>query len=189
MEDYVMTMIKRTSIFMVLAQILLHFRPSPDYEKYFRFLTGMMTALMLFLPMSEAFQKGSMEAYQEQMAYYIQELEQMSLSKLPQVETPEMNYLSTQEEEIKCRLNKCELIEGYVIREVRLDGIEKGRIQISAGLPEDLEAEICIPKVQLSENDGRNSTKEKSERADKLQKQIAQLLEVGEECVEVELIE
>lgn len=196
MEDYVMTMIKRTSIFMVLAQILLHFRPSPDYEKYFKFLTGMMTALMIFLPMSEVFQKGRMEEYQQKITYYMKELEKRSAAELPEIETPQQNYLSAKEEEIKCRLNKYDFADGYVIKEIKMSGIENGNIQIYAKLQKGAEDKICISKVQIGEKKEDGQTKEKSSQSDEkskkrreLQKQIAELLEIEEECVEVELVE
>lgn len=38
MEEYVMEIIRRTSVFLILAQAVVHFRPNPSYEKYFKFL-------------------------------------------------------------------------------------------------------------------------------------------------------
>ena len=32
MNDYLMEIMKRTSVFMILAQAVIHFRPNPSYE-------------------------------------------------------------------------------------------------------------------------------------------------------------
>ena len=58
MKTDVFEILKRASVFMILAQAIIHFRPSPVYEKYIRFLAGIMTAVILFLPMMEVFRKG-----------------------------------------------------------------------------------------------------------------------------------
>ena len=47
MNDYLMEIMKRTSVFMILAQAVIHFRPNPSYEKYFKFLAGVMTIVIL----------------------------------------------------------------------------------------------------------------------------------------------
>ena len=53
MEEYVMEIIRRTSVFLILAQAVVHFRPNPSYEKYFKFLVGIMTIVIFLIPILE----------------------------------------------------------------------------------------------------------------------------------------
>lgn len=193
MEDYIMTMIKRTSIFMVLAQVLVHFRPSPDYERYFKFLTGMMAALMLFLPVRELFCRGSMEAYQKEMLSYLEELEQAAASEKMQieeleVETPESVCLSANEEEIKNRLNKTLSKDGYVVSSMDLSEIQEGRVRLCVGKGEKENGKIVISRVRIREGGEAEANEEEKQERVYLQEKIAECLEIGTECVEVELI-
>lgn len=42
----------RVGIFMICAQAILHFRPNGSYEKYLKFLVGVMVLMQLFAPLA-----------------------------------------------------------------------------------------------------------------------------------------
>lgn len=45
-----MNIIKEASIFMIIAEMIMHLVPSAEYEKYIRFLLDMICIMILFLP-------------------------------------------------------------------------------------------------------------------------------------------
>lgn len=185
MEDYIMTIIKRVSVFMILAQVFIHFRPSPVYEKYFKFLIGIMTTIMLVLPVTELFCEGSMERYQQQMTYYINELEQRSANELPDFVSPDASYLTSIEQEVKSRLNKSLSRDGYIVEEIELQEKEmkvKAYLRASQNAASTIYIEK-VEKIQLEETE-RETRSEKE-----LRLEIAKILELEEESVEVEIIE
>lgn len=49
MNSY-MNIIKEASIFMIVAEMIMHLVPSAEYEKYIRFLLDMICIMILFLP-------------------------------------------------------------------------------------------------------------------------------------------
>lgn len=49
MNSY-MNIIKEASIFMIIAEMIMHLVPSAEYEKYIRFLLDMICIMILFLP-------------------------------------------------------------------------------------------------------------------------------------------
>lgn len=132
MEDYIMTVIKKASVFMILAQAFIQFRPSPSYEKYFKFLVGIMTTVILIVPILELFQKGTMEQYRKSMASYMEELQIISEQELPNAVSPDDTYFDVMNEEVKTKLNNSLSESGYTVkrwkscREVqRMKGIAK----------------------------------------------------------------
>lgn len=184
MEEHIMTIIKRVSIFMILAQVFIHFRPSPVYEKYFKFLIGIMSTIMLLLPVTELFCEGSIENYQQQITCYINELEQMSAQELPTVISPDTNYIASIEQEVKSKLNKLVAEEGYIVEEVELQ--EEPSVKIYLRASQNAASTIYIErikKIQLEETE-RETMAEKELRI-----KIAKILESEEESVEVEIIE
>lgn len=45
----------KVGIFVICAQTIVHFRPKGDYEKYLKFLVGIMILIQLMLPLLELF--------------------------------------------------------------------------------------------------------------------------------------
>lgn len=213
MEDYIMTVIKRASIFMILTQMFLHFRPSPSYEKYFKFLIGIMTTVILILPFMELFQKGTMEQYQQRISYHMEKLQQLSDCPLPAMKDTSDAYFSAMEEEIKTRLNKTLSEEGFLVKEVfflnqngqpyegneKKNGTEQSEEMLLkvALIPATCQEKIQIPeidRIQLTEEkteEERTEDKKKEEEVKQQEKEqalrnlIADILEMEEEKVEV----
>ena len=78
MEDYLMSIMKRASIFMILSQALIHFRPNPSYEKYLKFLAGIMTTVILIIPVLEWSRSGITEQYSICLEQYRERLQEIS---------------------------------------------------------------------------------------------------------------
>ncbi len=75
MHSYLMESICRTGIFIICAQVLLHFRPKASYEKYLKMLVSAMILIQLFLPVSELFNQENGQTLEEQVAWFEAELE------------------------------------------------------------------------------------------------------------------
>jgi hypothetical protein len=100
MESYMMETICPTGIFVICAQVLVHFRPNGSYEKYLKMLVSAMILLQMFLPVSNFFTgdgenslTARVEWFQEQMYQSMSEaalscgqtdaaLEQMTLEEV-----------------------------------------------------------------------------------------------------------
>ena len=75
MYSYLMESICKTGIFIICAQVLLHFRPKASYEKYLKMLVSAMILIQLFMPMSELFKQGQGQTLKERVAWFEAELE------------------------------------------------------------------------------------------------------------------
>ena len=177
MEEYLMTLIKKTSIFMILAQAFIHFRPSAVYEKYFKFLIGIMTTVILVIPVMELFHSGTLIEYQEKLHYYMEELEKVATQELPEAVSPETEYLSIMSEEVKTRLNKMLLEEGYQLKDVEIT--EEGMIKLLLVSIGKENSDIQIPEITLS----------KSNEEKDLERRAMEVLELETDGVEVEIVE
>ena len=69
MGENMLQVLKQTGIFMVCAQMLLHFKPSEVYGKYIRLLMSIMVLALLIGPIMELFGQGS-SSLEERAAYY-----------------------------------------------------------------------------------------------------------------------
>lgn len=126
MEEYLLTIMKRASIFMILAQALIHFRPNPSYEKYFRFLTGIMTVVILVIPIMELFHSGIGGEYEASMKAYERKVREEMFSELESEQilassaSSEQLYLTEVEKEIKSKLNNYTEQEGFSVENVEI---------------------------------------------------------------------
>ena len=147
MKTDVFEILKRATVFMILAQAVIHFRPSPVYEKYIRFLTGIMTAVILFLPMMEVFRGGMREDYWDSLAECREQIEKVSLENLSVQDISGSAYIRTVEEEIRDMINVSLEDEGIRAGRVELLGVIDGK----EGNPQKSGIRIYI-----QENTGKN---------------------------------
>lgn len=193
MEDYIMTIMKRASIFMILSQALIHFRPNPSYEKYFKFLAGIMTVVIFVIPFMELLRSGMMEKYQACVDEYTAYLEEVSSRQLTVEMTPSQSYLRMMEEEIKKKLNNDTIIEGYEAKRVELLGIsgdgeiaeEDCRIKIYVSSIDTEISPIRIDKIGLQDDNGRQENAGGSGAGKEFTQRAAQILGMEEDRVEV----
>ena len=62
--------IRQVAMFMICAQMLMHFKPAESYGKYIRLLVSMMVLAQLIVPLLGFFGKGGDAVFQESLGYY-----------------------------------------------------------------------------------------------------------------------
>ena len=72
MFENVLDVIKKTGIFMVVAQTLLHLCGGENYEKYIKMLLHIIMAVMLAVPIAEGLKEGSIQSFEA----YVKEFEE-----------------------------------------------------------------------------------------------------------------
>lgn len=114
---------KRASIFMILAQTIIYFRPQESYEKYLRFLIHLMLIVVLFFPVVELVNhsagnrmQSSLSAYMSQTEQLMDGMKDMTIEEFPQENT----YISTIQEEVKIRLNNYSSQTGYIVENAEI---------------------------------------------------------------------
>lgn len=75
MQSYLMETICKTGIFIICAQVLIHFRPKASYDKYLKMLVSAMILIQLFMPVSELFAGEKAQTLSERLAWFEGELE------------------------------------------------------------------------------------------------------------------
>lgn len=75
MQSYLMETIGKTGIFIICAQVLIHFRPKAIYEKYLKMLVSAMILIQLFIPVSNFFTGAGEPSLAERVAWFEEELE------------------------------------------------------------------------------------------------------------------
>ena len=199
MEDYLMSIMKRASIFMILSQALIHFRPNPSYEKYLKFLAGIMTTVILIIPVLEWSRSGITEQYNICLEQYRERLQEISSAVSSQElltdMTPSQSYLYKIGEEMKEKLNSYFIPEGYIIEKVEVAVLEEEGTEQENGaysiqiqmIPDSMEVSaVKINKVSISEN-GEDTGDTASVREEGLKEKAAEVLEIDAERIEVML--
>ena len=97
--------VKQIGVFMICAQVILHFKPSAKYEKYLKLLISVMVLVQIITPVVNLLPgEGStafMTRVQEIQAEIDKSMEQLELENA----VNEENILNTTLEEIKTRIN------------------------------------------------------------------------------------
>ncbi len=196
MQELIMTIIKRAAVFMILAQAVIHFRPNPSYEKYFRFLAGIMTAVILALPMLEWLKSGIGGQYQAALAAYTERLEEAAAQGNEEENTPVQTYLFTMEEEIKSKLNNSLSDTEYCVESVKLKGVLENGSVVQEGesrlfvilRPKNTGiSTITVDKIEVMGKSDGEEEERRRERA--FGSRIAAFLGMEEDGVEVKIVE
>lgn len=74
MQSYFVESICKTGIFIICAQVLVHFRPKASYEKYLKMLVSAMILVQLFAPIGELFAESNEQNFTENVAQFEEEL-------------------------------------------------------------------------------------------------------------------
>lgn len=74
MFDEVLEIIKKAGIFLVLAQTVLQLCSGDSYEKYIRMIVGLISAMLLFLPVVEMIRTDGFQSFEEYRLLYEKEL-------------------------------------------------------------------------------------------------------------------
>lgn len=76
MNSYMMQTVCKTGIFVICAQVLVHFRPNATYEKYMKMLVSAIILLQLFLPVSNLFTGEENNSLAARVAWFEEQLSQ-----------------------------------------------------------------------------------------------------------------
>ena len=124
MYSYLMKTVCRTGIFIICAQVLVHFRPNAAYEKYMKMLVSAMILMQLFLPVSSFFTKEGEQSMAERVEWFEKQLE---ISMTQAVE----NYADSEK-----------LLEQMTLEEVQ------SRLE-EAGTQGEQEQEQAVPAIEI----------------------------------------
>ena len=140
MGGKLLQIIRQVGIFMICAQMILHFKPSENYGKYIKLLISIMVLVQLFLPAMEIFGGGGNGSFQSKMGFYTdildKSMEEVNITSV----TAEKMLEELTMKEIKTRINNQNLAgeeektqEGDAEREgteaegnIQIDRIEVG---------------------------------------------------------------
>ncbi len=137
-----MEAIIRMGIFMICAQVLIHFRPNGSYEKYMKLLVSVMILAQLFFPVMNLFlEEGrQMEDLVVQFQEQIEESRKEALSNVGEVEGL-MDRMTGRELERQIKLQE------QSREETDTDGFGTGsriqRIEIKVGREMQKEGDTC----------------------------------------------
>ena len=70
MFDSILEIIKKTGIFMILAQTVLHLCVSETYEKYIKMLVGIITAIFLIFPVIDLVKENGFQDFESYRLEY-----------------------------------------------------------------------------------------------------------------------
>lgn len=76
MHAYLIQYICKIGIFIICAQVLIHFRPNGSYEKYLKMLMSAMILLQMFLPISNLFTGDGEKSLAARVAWFQSQMEQ-----------------------------------------------------------------------------------------------------------------
>ena len=97
--------VKQIGVFMICAQVILHFKPSAKYEKYLKLLISVMVLVQIIMPVVNLLpgedSTSFMTRVREIQAEIDESMEQLELENA----VNEENILNTTLEEIKSRIN------------------------------------------------------------------------------------
>ena len=74
MFEHVLEIIKKAGIFLILAQTVLHLSVSEVYEKYLKMVVGLITAIMLLLPIINFVREDGLESFDKYREKYETEM-------------------------------------------------------------------------------------------------------------------
>lgn len=153
-----LTIIKQVSIFVICAQMILHFKAEQKYGKYLKLLIGVMVLVQLFVPLMSLFGQGE-EIFVKNMTYYVSGLAGNTEStNIP----GEEDFTELQMQEIKSIFNnmQAETEEGTMKEEggeevyspdnTSEKPIGEGRMFQT----EESESEIIIERIEVKPDDG-----------------------------------
>lgn len=106
MNSYLMQTVCRTGIFVICAQVLIHFRPDASYEKYMKMLVSAIILIQLFLPVSNLFAGEKEQSLAERAAWFEEQME-LSMRQAAQRYSESEEILTRMTlEEVRERLDK-----------------------------------------------------------------------------------
>lgn len=158
MGDRLLQIIKQTGIFMVCAQMILHFKPAECYEKYIRLLIGIMVLAQLIAAASALFGKEGKNFFSGRVDYYKALLaESMEGADMEKAEAL-LEQMTM--EEVQARINQIREEQSAALQQGKTEGRQSGAVpDDSAGLQEPdekqpvEEVDIQIERIEVKTGD------------------------------------
>ena len=149
-----LTMIKQVSVFIICAQMILHFKAEQKYGKYLKLLIGMMVLVQLFVPLMTLFGQSE-ESLSASINCYVERFTGNTTGTLNDRVPSEDDFTTLQIEEIKSIFNNTQ--NSGVVRET--DGTvvsdQAEAVQVSGtGTTEEEKNAIIIERIEVKPDDG-----------------------------------
>jgi len=138
MGDRLLEVIKQVGIFMICAQMILHFKPSDRYNKYIKLLISIMVLVQLTVPLLGIFGGEGTQGFLEKVHFYSSSInEGLKEANITSVNAEILLNEMTMEE-VKTRLNNAKQ--------------ENGEESVEEGLQEEdvRNVEIQIEKIEVA---------------------------------------
>ena len=207
-----MEIIKRTGVFLIMAETLYQFVQENSYARYVRLLIRLMTLALLLLPLLDLVKEGSSDFFWQRVneleaAYTEYETESLDeeYSRKAEVALSDDHYNEAVEQHtsayIKSICNKCISENGYIIEEVVI--AESGiffRLQVPvmqegdgefANVEIQIEPIESVEEIQIAENstgeDGQIEETDWGQEELRMQILLSELLGIAKQMIEVEI--
>lgn len=149
MGESFIQIIKRVGIFMVCAQMLLHFKPSESYGKYIRLLMSVMVLAQLIAPVMEIFGRRSETAFEEQILFYDEVLHQ-SMAEADRTGAQSQELLEKMTlEEVKLRINNQDAGEVTEAEGESPEAEDMRKVQAEAVGAETMQQERLVERIEV----------------------------------------
>lgn len=157
--------LEKACYFMIGAQLLLYFLPSPKYEKYMGMLTGFICMVILVLPVCNLiFQKQDWQ-YTERMEEFEDQLEKVMSAEEIRMEKEKYQSISqgleelyTGKEQLMEKLEPIASEYGFTIRDISYE-TEEEKFCITLVEQREEEGNVLIEKITLEQNDEKKEQK------------------------------
>ena len=105
MGDEIFSVIKKASVFLIGAQLILHLKPNGLYEKYLKFIVHLMALTLFMMPFLKLFGQTDEKAFSKSLAGY-EEMMQEDMMQINYIcDLSEEKRREIYEREIKSKLN------------------------------------------------------------------------------------
>lgn len=149
-----LTMIKQVSVFIICAQMILHFKAEQKYGKYLKLLIGMMVLVQLFVPLMTLFGQSE-ESLSASINCYVERFTGNTTGTLNDRVPSEDDFTTLQIEEIKSIFNNTQ--NSGVVRETDGTAVsdQAEAAQVSGtGTTEEEKTAIIIERIEVKPDDG-----------------------------------
>lgn len=181
--------IKQIGIFMICAQVILHFKPSVKYEKYLKLLLSVMILVQILIPIINFFSGNSSADFY----LLIEELQTEIDKNMEQLEIEsaisEENILNHTYDEIKSRINNNIIETGLQVKKIEYN--EENAVVLyveQSSIRQDVSIEIGKVSIGEQEIAGKAVTEKNGEMENELHMLsniAAKELGIKEEQIEV----
>lgn len=146
MGDRLLQIVKQTGIFIVCAQMILHFKPAECYEKYIRLLIGIMVLAQLVAAGAAVFGKEGENFFAGRVDYYSGLLAQ-SMEGADMAEAEALLEKMTMEE-VQARIDQIREEQEAALRQSETGGRQEAAQQSETALESGAEVEVWEQDAQ-----------------------------------------